>query len=125
MHQQTHQVTGFLSRRLFLQSLAGFILTMSIDGCAQSVSSISTTAPTPTPRPYGSSISRYRGHTMRVTAVAWSPDGTYIASGSLDKTVQVWPTNSSNHARPFVYRGHDAGVRAVNWSPNSQRVVSG
>lgn len=125
MHQQTPQNMGYLSRRLFLQSLAGFVLTMSLDGCVQAVSSSSTTVPSPTPRPYGSVISRYRGHTMRVTAVAWSPDGTYIASGSLDKTVQVWSANSSNHVRPFVYRGHSAGVRAVDWSPNSQRVVSG
>src|SRR5258708_3296618 len=125
MHLKTHQTTGYLSRRLFLQSLAGFILTMSIDGCTQSITSSSTTVPTPTPRPYGSVISRYRGHTMRVTTVAWSPDGKYIASGSLDKTVQVWSANSSNHVRPFVYRGHSAAVRAVDWSPNSQRVVSG
>ncbi len=123
MHQQTRQTTGNLSRRLFLQSLAGFVLTTSIDGCAQTVSSPSTTVPTP--RPYGSVISHYRGHTMRVTTVAWSPDGKYIASGSLDKTVQVWPANSNNHGRPFVYRGHTAGIRAVDWSPNSQRVVSG
>jgi WD40 repeat protein len=27
---------------------------------------------------------------QNVMAVAWSPDGTYIASGSGDKTVQVW-----------------------------------
>ncbi|HCI81010.1 MAG TPA: hypothetical protein DHW02_15125, partial [Ktedonobacter sp.] len=78
-----------------------------------------------TPRPYGSVISNYRGHKMRVTAVAWSPNGKFIASGSLDKTVQVWSAASSNHVQPFVYHSHSAGVRAVSWSPNSQRIVSG
>ena len=32
----------------------------------------------------------YRSHSDQVNAVAWSPDGKYIASGSWDKTVQVW-----------------------------------
>jgi len=32
----------------------------------------------------------YRGHSDVVYAIAWSPDGKRIASGSFDKTVQVW-----------------------------------
>jgi len=32
----------------------------------------------------------YRGHTDVVPKVAWSRDGTHIASGSFDKTVQIW-----------------------------------
>ncbi len=32
----------------------------------------------------------YRGHASDVHAVAWSPNGTRIASGSADSTVQVW-----------------------------------
>jgi WD40 repeat protein len=32
----------------------------------------------------------YRGHRGAVNAVAWSPDGKRIASGSDDATVQVW-----------------------------------
>ncbi len=118
MHKQTDR----LSRRLVLQSLAGFIVTMSIEGCAQSVSSSSV--PTPTPRSHGSVISIYRGHTMRVTTVAWSPDGSYIASGSLDKTVQIWAANSGDHFHPFIYRGHTDSVNSVSWSPDSRRVVS-
>jgi WD40 repeat protein len=31
-----------------------------------------------------------RGHADVVCAVAWSPDGQRIASGSSDQTVQVW-----------------------------------
>jgi len=120
MLKQRHH--GYLTRRHLLQSMTGFALTMSIEGCVQAVSSLHAF---PTPHPYGSILSSYRGHKMRVTAVAWSPGGTFIVSGSLDKTVQVWSVTSSNHAKPFVYRGHSAGVRAVGWSPNSQRIVSG
>jgi len=32
----------------------------------------------------------YQGHSDYVSAVAWSPDGKRIASGSNDMTVQVW-----------------------------------
>ncbi len=124
MRKQTNQLTAYLSRRVILRGLAGFIVTMSIDACAQPGSS-STTVPTPTPRPYGRVISTYRAHTMRVTTVAWSPDGKYIASGSLDKTVQIWSANSAARFHPFIYRGHGAGVSTVGWSPDSRRVASG
>jgi WD40 repeat protein len=127
MYKLTTHRLNYFSRRTFLQGLAGFMLTMSIEGCAQTVpsSSSSATAHTPTPRAFGSMISTYRGHTMRVTSVGWSPDGKYIASGSLDKTVQVWPANPKDHISPFIFRGHHAGVTAIAWSPDSQRVVSG
>ncbi|HEY7417330.1 MAG TPA: WD40 repeat domain-containing protein [Ktedonobacteraceae bacterium] len=32
----------------------------------------------------------YQQHTASVNTIAWSPNGKYIASGSDDKTVQVW-----------------------------------
>jgi WD40 repeat protein len=60
-----------------------------------------------------------------VTAIAWAPNGTYIASGSLDQTVQVWSVDGSKHFHPMLYRGHTAGVQAVAWSPDGSRVVSG
>jgi len=122
MQQQTRQRASSLSRRSILRLLSGFMLTMSLDGCVQSAPS---TSATPTPRPAGSVLYLYRGHKQRVTAVAWAPDSTYIASGSLDKTVQVWAANPSDHFHPFIYRGHAAGVNALDWSPDSQRVVSG
>jgi WD40 repeat protein len=127
MYKQAQHRTGYLSRRLFLQGLAGCLLTMSIDGCSQhaSTSPSSGIAATPTPRAFGKIISTYRRHINRVTSVGWSPNSTYIASGSLDKTVQVWAANPAAALHPYVYRGHHDGVTAVSWSPDSQRVVSG
>lgn len=124
MQQQTHQLVNSLSRRDVLRLLAAFTLGLGIEGCMQSPST-SSAPPTPTPNPIGKVLYLYRGHKLRVIAVAWSPNGTYIASGSLDKTVQVWPANPANHAHPFTYRGHTDSVNAVDWSPDSQRVVSG
>ena len=125
VRKQTGALMECLSRREVLRCLAGFMLTASLEGCAQSLSSSSTAALVPTPRPRGSVFYTYRGHSNRVTSVAWSPKGKYIASGSLDQTVQVWDANPGDHFHPFIYRGHTAGVQAVDWSPEGNRVVSG
>ncbi len=119
------QVRECFSRRAVLQGVAGMLLTLSLEGCVQPHSLQSTPTQVPTTRPQGSVLYNYRGHRSRVTTVAWSPNGKYIASGSLDKTVQVWAANPSDSLHPFMYRGHTAGVQSVAWSPDGSHVVSG
>ncbi len=51
----------------------------------------------------------YTGHTATVHAVAWSPNGNRIASGSDDGTVQVW--NAADGSNP--YKRHIGSVAAV------------
>jgi WD40 repeat protein len=67
-------------------------------------------------------ISAYRGHTGTVFAVAWSPDGTRIASEGNDGTIQVW--EASRGYRLLTFTGHTAPVRGVAWSPDSTRLGS-
>ncbi|EGO20274.1 hypothetical protein SERLADRAFT_418007 [Serpula lacrymans var. lacrymans S7.9] len=58
------------------------------------------------------------------TSVAFSSDGTKVASGSLDKTVRIWDATSGQLvASPF--EGHTKGVRSVGFSPDGKKVVSG
>ncbi|MEO8955680.1 MAG: serine/threonine-protein kinase [Ktedonobacteraceae bacterium] len=64
----------------------------------------------------------YRGHAGRVTAVAWSPNGKYIASGGDDHTIQIW--NALTGSRLLISQGHSGGVPAVAWSPDSTLVAS-
>ena len=58
-----------------------------------------------------------------ITAIAWSPDSRRIASGSLDRTVQVWDAVNGEHA--YIYRGHSDAVTTVAWSPDGKYIASG
>jgi serine/threonine protein kinase len=80
-------------------------------------------APSLTPIPLGSILSTYKGHAGFVNAVTWSPDSKRVASGSNDRTVQVWDASNGGHA--LTYRGHTNLVEAVAWSPDGKRVASG
>jgi eukaryotic-like serine/threonine-protein kinase len=78
----------------------------------------------------GTVVCTYRGHSQRVNAVTWSPDGKYIASGSSDGTVQVWRTVDSN--RTFSYNDHSSHstssvsvVRTVAWAPDGKYIAFG
>src|SRR5437667_365767 len=71
----------------------------------------------------------YQGHSDYVSAVAWSPDGTYIASASNDGTVQVWHAFKGKliltYKSPPSAKGEPAPWNAVAWSPDGKRIVIG
>jgi len=121
--KHTGVLEGCPSRREVLRGLAGVMITLSLGGCAQALSSSSAPVPTSTPRPHGSVLASYRGHTDRVTSVAWSPYGKYIATGSADATVRMWDVATGQQI--YVYRGHRASVNSIVWSPDSQQIASG
>jgi serine/threonine protein kinase len=79
--------------------------------------------PTPSGPPIGTTLLTYRGHSLGLNAVAWSPDGKRIASGSYDKTVQIWDATTGHTL--YTYDGHSDPVFAVAWSPDGKRIASG
>src|SRR5260370_24432025 len=81
-------------------------------------------SPTPTPIPIGTTFHTYRGHHNIVAGVAWSPNGTLIASASADKTVQVWDVDTGG-VNVSIDTGHTDIVTCVAWSPDNKLVVSG
>ena len=67
-------------------------------------------------------LSIYHRHASTITAIAWSPDGKRIASGSMDNTVRVWDTADGKNA--YIYRGHSSWIGDVVWSPDGKRIAS-
>jgi WD40 repeat protein len=69
-------------------------------------------------------IASLTGHTDRVHAVAFSPDGRTLLSGSYDGTARLWDV--ATHRQVGVpLNGHDGEVYSVAFSPQGNVVASG
>jgi hypothetical protein len=64
-----------------------------------------------------------RGHSLPATAVAFSPDGKRIVTGSADQTVKLWDAETG--AELFTLRGHGGNILCLAMSADGQRIVSG
>jgi WD40 repeat protein len=58
-----------------------------------------------------------------VPAIALSPDGKEVATGSGDGAVRLWDIDMGKVVKKFT--GHTDRVWSVSWRPNGGRVVSG
>ena len=67
-------------------------------------------------------VTTLEGHEGWVTTLAYSPDGTTLASGSTDHTARLWDLEQRQVR--FTLRGHGGNVWALAFSADGTRMVT-
>lgn len=70
----------------------------------------------------GSLVRLLKGHTSRVSSVAFSPDGFTLASGSWDDTVFLWDVRNGDKLAEFMRPNN---VTSLAFSPDGKMLASG
>jgi len=70
----------------------------------------------------GREVWQLKGHTETVHAIAFSPDGKRLASGSADSTIKLWDMNSGQEI--LRLNGHTQEVSSLAFSPDGRRLFS-
>jgi WD40 repeat protein len=85
----------------------------------------------------GARLRELAGHDDAINGLAWSPDGTELASGGDDRVVIIWNADSGSEVRRLegrtaleVYQYHYAArgpnwIKSVAWSPDGKRLAAG
>ncbi|MGH7201697.1 MAG: WD40 repeat domain-containing protein [Planctomycetaceae bacterium] len=76
-----------------------------------------------TNRPPAPRVYELAGHTGKIPALAFSPDGRQLASGSLDGTVRIWEVATGREVHRF--EGHRGAVLCAAYNAEGTRLASG
>ena len=69
-----------------------------------------------------SSQATLEGHKNAISSIAWSPNGQFLASGSLDEDIRIWSVLTRQfHAK---LGGHRVRVQSLDWSPDGKYLAS-
>src|SRR5689334_15861377 len=64
-----------------------------------------------------------KGHELAVIAIAVSPDSSYVATASRDKSAKLWEVRTGREVRSFL--GHEASVTSVAFSADGKTLITG
>jgi WD40 repeat protein len=86
--------------------------------------------PDPAPNPWRC-VRIFSGHRGSITAIAVSPDGTLLASGSRDQSIKIWGRHTGKLIHTIAKGsrwgrdGHAAPVRGLVFTQDAQTLISG
>ncbi|MEI6045365.1 MAG: serine/threonine-protein kinase [Chloroflexota bacterium] len=72
----------------------------------------------------GSEIASFNGHTAAISDLAFSPDGSYLASASQDRSVRLWEPNQGKQVRVIANFNFGRAITALAISPNSKIIAT-
>lgn len=70
----------------------------------------------------GERVKKLKGHKEDVRCVAFSPDGTKVASGSHDNSVIIWDLATGKVLS--ILRGHTNNIMSVSFTPDGKKIIS-
>src|SRR5205085_1259584 len=74
----------------------------------------------------GDRLFYFPGHTNPVVAVAWSPNGRFVADASLDRSAHISEVEGVEVGQRVAnLTGHRAGVTSLAWSPDGRSLLTG
>jgi WD40 repeat protein len=73
-------------------------------------------------RTAGVEAGKLEGHTNKVFAAVFSPDGATLATGSADQTIRLWDVASMQAG--VILHGHTDAVSSLSWSSDGQLLAS-
>ena len=69
-------------------------------------------------------VSVLADHAQEVCGLAWSPDGTTLASGANDNKLCIWDASTTSLSSPrYSFTDHQAAVKALAWSPHERNLL--
>ncbi|KAJ6017869.1 hypothetical protein N7451_001248 [Penicillium sp. IBT 35674x] len=71
---------------------------------------------------WSSCLQTFEGHTKSVNSIAWSRDGSRLASASQDTTIRIWDPATGQCAS--ILEGHIEQVNSVTWSQDGSQLAS-
>ena len=71
----------------------------------------------------GEKLLMLRGHANDIYTVAFSPDGTMLATGGGDRKLKVW--DAASGAELFTLSGHGGSITGVAFSPDGTLLAVG